>query len=332
MATATRTRFDHAVVTGGAGFLGSHLCDALIRSGATVLCVDNLTTGRMSNIDHLLECPGFRFHRTDITEGIDVAGPVDVVFHLACPASPRDYLRLPLQTLRVGALGTEHALELADRSGARFLLASTSEVYGDPACHPQPETYWGNVNPIGPRSVYDEAKRYSEALTMAYHREHGTDTAIARIFNVYGPRMRIDDGRVVPTFAAQTLAGRPITVTGDGRQTRSMSFVTDTVRGLCALAVSGLHIPVNIGSPDELSVLELAELIRELVGADVPIQHMPAPEDDPRRRCADISRAKSELGWQPVVSLADGLTETIAWFAAAPGQRMAGAVGSRSAV
>ncbi|HKN98180.1 MAG TPA: UDP-glucuronic acid decarboxylase family protein [Pseudonocardiaceae bacterium] len=332
------TRFEHAVVTGGAGFLGSHLCDDLVRAGVSVSCVDSLITGNVANIEHLLDCPDFQFHRADVSAGLDVPGPVDVVFHLACPASPRDYQRLPLETLRTGSQGTEHALALADRTGARFLLASTSEVYGDPTCHPQPETYWGNVNPIGPRSVYDEAKRYAEALTMAYHRANGTNTCIARIFNTYGPRMRADDGRMVPTFVRQALAGKPITVTGDGKQTRSVSYVTDTVRGLRALAESTVHEPVNIGSPHELPVRALAEHIQELVGTHVPIHYLPAAQDDPRRRRADISRARSELGWRPIVPLAQGLADTVAWFAArsrrvaAEGGRLAGHPGVNSQV
>ena len=328
------TRFEHAVVTGGAGFLGSHLCDELIQSGATVLCVDNLVTGTTDNIEHLIGHPAFRFLRLDVSQDLTVPGPVDVVFHLACPASPRDYARLPLETLHAGAQGTEQALLLAERMGARLLLASTSEVYGDPECHPQPETYWGNVNPVGPRSVYDEAKRYGEALTTAYHTAQGTDTVIARIFNAYGPRMRVNDGRLVPTFTRQALAGEPITVTGDGRQTRSMSYVSDIVRGLRALAESRLHDPVNIGSPHELTVLDLAVKIRDLVGADVPIRHLPPVVDDPRRRCADITRARAELNWQPEIPLTEGLLATIEWIAtqvrqprtlAAQGQQPTGA-------
>ncbi|WP_158895395.1 UDP-glucuronic acid decarboxylase family protein [Amycolatopsis anabasis] len=307
--------FERAVVTGGAGFVGSHLCARLLEDGTEVLCADNLATGVLDNIRHLLSHERFRFRQADVTTALTVKGGVDAVFHLACPASPRDYLRLPIETLRVGSRGTEHALDLADRKGARFLLASTSEVYGDPREHPQRETYWGHVNPVGPRSVYDEAKRYAEALTSAYRTTRGTDTTIARIFNTYGPRMRSTDGRMIPTFIHQALAGEPITVTGDGEQTRSVCFVDDTVAGLLALAHGDHPGPVNLGNPHERTVGELAREIRRLTGSSSEIRYLPAPVDDPKRRCPDISLARAELGWRPRVSLADGLNRTIGWFA-----------------
>jgi dTDP-glucose 4,6-dehydratase len=305
-----------AVVTGGAGFVGSHLCDRLRDSGARVVCVDNFLTGSPENVAHLAGDPGFELLEHDVTEPFDVQGPVDTVFHLASPASPHDYARHPLETLKAGSHGTLHALELAGRKNAGFLLASTSEVYGDPQVHPQVETYWGNVNPIGPRSQYDEAKRFAEALT-ATHRAHlGFDTTIVRLFNTYGPRMRPLDGRAVPTFVSQALAGREITVAGDGSQTRSLCYVDDTVAGILAAARSGHPGPVNIGNPAELTILELADRVRELCGSQAPTVFVPRPGDDPDLRRPDITRAVAELGWAPVVDLDKGLTATIDWFAA----------------
>jgi dTDP-glucose 4,6-dehydratase len=298
------------LVTGGAGFLGSHLCDELLRRGNRVLCVDNLETGTLANIAHLRQ-PEFAFLHNDIVEPYFVDEPIDFVYHLASPASPIDYLRLPLQTLKVGSHGTHHTLGLAKAHRARFLLASTSEVYGDPQVHPQPETYWGHVNPIGPRGVYDEAKRYAEALTMAYHRQQGVDTAIIRIFNTYGPRMRPNDGRAIPTFLRQALQDRPLTVFGDGSQTRSFCFVEDEIRGLIALAESGHHLPVNIGNPEEYTLLELAETVIEVTESRSEIVHEALPIDDPQVRQPDISLAREILGWEPAVGLRDGLKRTI---------------------
>jgi dTDP-glucose 4,6-dehydratase len=306
--------FRRAVVMGGAGFLGSHLCDALIETGGTVVCVDNLSTGRRENIAHLLGHPGFEFCAHDVTEPLPELGQLDVVFHLASAASPRDYHRLPIETLRAGSVGTEHGLQLAAQSGARFVLASTSEVYGDPEVHPQVESYVGHVNPIGPRSVYDEAKRYAEALTMAYARNRDADVAIARIFNTYGPRMRVDDGRMIPTFIAQAMAGEPCTITGTGRQTRSICYVSDTVAGLLCLARSAERGPVNLGNPTERTVAEIACLIAELMGSTAGLTSLPAVEDDPQRRCPDVSRAIERLDWRPVMELAEGLKQTIDWF------------------
>ena len=295
-----------AVVTGGAGFLGSHLCDSLARDGHRVICVDSLETGSLQNIEHL-RGDDFVFMNHDITNHLAIDEPVDFIYHLASPASPIDYLRLPLQTLKVGSLGTHNALGLAKWKRARFLLASTSEVYGDPLIHPQPETYWGNVNPIGPRGVYDEAKRYAEALTMAYHRQQGVDTCIVRIFNTYGPRMRPHDGRAIPTFVRQALANEPLTVFGDGSQTRSFCYVDDLVRGLIALCQSGEHLPVNIGNPAEYTLLELAQKVVEVTGATSEIVFEALPVDDPKVRQPDITRARQLLGWEPQVSLEDGL-------------------------
>jgi dTDP-glucose 4,6-dehydratase len=295
-----------AVVTGGAGFLGSHLCDTLVADGYRVICVDNLETGSLQNVEHL-RGENFVFLNHDLTRHIEIDDSVDLVFHLASPASPIDYLRLPLQTLKVGSYGTHNALGLAKWKRARFLLASTSEVYGDPAVHPQPETYWGNVNPIGPRGVYDEAKRYAEALTMAYHRQQGVDTSIVRIFNTYGPRMRPHDGRAIPTFLRQALANEPITVFGDGSQTRSFCYVDDLVRGLVLLAGSGEHLPVNIGNPQELSLLELAEAVIAATGSKSEIVFEALPVDDPQVRQPDITRARQLLGWEPQVPLEEGL-------------------------
>jgi dTDP-glucose 4,6-dehydratase len=311
-------RGSHVVVTGGAGFVGSWLCERLLGDGNTVTCVDNLSTGRRENCAHLLGHDGFRLVVADVCDPLDplVAEPVDLVMHLASPASPLHYLRLPIETLRGGSLGTLNALELAEAHQARFLLASTSEVYGDPLVHPQPESYWGNVNPIGPRSVYDEAKRFAEAATAAYRRERGVDTTIARIFNTYGPRMRLDDGRAVPAFAKQTFTGQPLTVAGDGSQTRSLCYVEDTVAGLLALAASGHPGPVNIGNDVEISMLELARTVRDLLGSDCPIIFVDLPEDDPHLRRPDTSLAREVLGWSPQVPMLDGLTRTLEWFEA----------------
>jgi dTDP-glucose 4,6-dehydratase len=298
------------LVTGGAGFLGSHLCDELLARGHRVICVDNLETGSLANIEHI-RVPEFVHLNKDIIEPYFVDEPIDFVYHLASPASPIDYLRLPLHTLKVGSYGTHHTLGLAKAKRARFLLASTSEVYGDPQQHPQAESYWGHVNPIGPRGVYDEAKRYAEALTMAYHRQQGVDTAIARIFNTYGPRMRPHDGRAIPTFLRQALANRPITVFGNGSQTRSFCYVADLTRGVIALAESDYHDPVNVGNPDEFTLLELAETVKELTGASSEIVFEALPIDDPKQRQPNISLAGELLGWSPEVSLRDGLQRTI---------------------
>jgi dTDP-glucose 4,6-dehydratase len=299
-----------SLVTGGAGFLGSHLCDELLRRGHRVICVDNLETGTLANIEHIRD-KDFVHLNIDIIEPYFVDEPIDFVYHLASPASPIDYLRLPLHTLKVGSYGTHHTLGLAKQHRARFLIASTSEVYGDPKVHPQPETYWGHVNPIGPRGVYDEAKRYAEALTMAYHRQQGVDTAIVRIFNTFGPRMRPNDGRAIPTFLRQALQDRPITVFGDGSQTRSFCFVADEIRGIIALAESGYHMPVNVGNPDEYTLLELAKAVIEVTGSRAEIVFEALPTDDPQVRQPDISLAKEILGWEPEVSLREGLRRTI---------------------
>jgi dTDP-glucose 4,6-dehydratase len=299
------------LVTGGAGFLGSHLCDELLARGNRVICVDNLETGSLANIEHIRDPDRFQHVNVDIIDPYYVDEPIDFVYHLASPASPIDYLRLPLHTLKVGSYGTHHTLGLAKTKRARFLLASTSEVYGDPLEHPQSETYWGHVNPIGPRGVYDEAKRYAEALTMAYHRQQGVDTAIVRIFNTYGSRMRPHDGRAIPTFLRQALANRSITVFGDGSQTRSFCYVSDLIRGIIALAESGHHNPVNIGNPDEFTLLELAETVKELTGSDSEIVYEALPEDDPKQRKPNISLARELLSWSPEVTLRDGLQRTI---------------------
>ncbi|NAZ83312.1 NAD-dependent epimerase/dehydratase family protein, partial [Kineococcus sp. R8] len=300
--------------TGGAGFLGSHLCEALLDAGTDVVCLDNFVTGGPVNVEHLLGRPGFRLQRCDITEFVHVPGDVDLVLHLASPASPVDYLKLPLETLKVGSTGTWHALGLAKDKGARFLLASTSEVYGDPQVHPQPEDYWGHVNPVGPRGVYDEAKRYAEALTTAYRTTHGVDTAIVRIFNTYGPRMRAADGRAIPTFIRQALAGEPVTVAGDGEQTRSICFVSDLVRGILALAASGHPGPMNIGNPEELSVRRIAEDVVAAAGSSSPLEFVGRPVDDPQVRRPDTTLASSVLGWKPEVDWSEGLARTVAWF------------------
>jgi dTDP-glucose 4,6-dehydratase len=298
------------VVTGGAGFLGSHLCDELLSRGHRVICVDNLETGTLANIEHI-RSPDFVHLNIDITEPYEVEGPIDFVYHLASPASPIDYLRLPLHTLKVGSYGTHHTLGVAKFKRARFLLASTSEVYGDPQVHPQPESYWGHVNPIGPRGVYDEAKRYAEALTMAYHRQQGVDTAIVRIFNTYGPRMRPHDGRAIPTFLRQALQDRPLTVFGDGSQTRSFCYVSDEIDGLIRLAESDFHRPVNIGNPTEFTLLELAKAVLEVTESKSEIIFEALPTDDPQVRQPDISLARDVLGWEPKVSLREGLKRTI---------------------
>ena len=299
-----------SLVTGGAGFLGSHLCDHLLVKGHRVICVDNLETGSLNNISHI-RGGDFRFEMADISEHYEIDEAVDFVYHMASPASPIDYARLPLHTLKVGAYGTHNTLGLAKRNRARFLLASTSEVYGDPLVHPQPESYWGNVNPIGPRGVYDEAKRYAEALTMAYRRQQGVDTAIVRIFNTYGPRMRPHDGRAIPTFLRQAVADKPVTVFGEGSQTRSFCYVEDLVRGLVSLQESGVHEPVNIGNPSEMTLLEMAEAIVEVTDSRSEIVFEALPVDDPQVRQPDIARARDLLGWEPEVELRDGLARTV---------------------
>jgi dTDP-glucose 4,6-dehydratase len=300
-----------SLVTGGAGFLGSHLCDELLARGHRVICVDNFETGSLANIEHIRDPEQFVHVGVDIIEPYFIDEPIDYVYHLASPASPIDYLRLPLHTLKVGSYGTHHTLGLAKAKRARFLISSTSEVYGDPQEHPQRESYWGHVNPIGPRGVYDEAKRYAEALTMAYHRQQGVDTAIMRIFNTYGPRMRPNDGRAIPTFLRQALQDRPITVFGDGSQTRSFCFVSDLIAGMIALAETGHHDPVNVGNPDEFTLLELAETIKELTGSSSEIVYEALPVDDPKQRKPDITLARELLGWSPEVTLREGLQRTI---------------------
>ena len=303
-----------AVITGGAGFLGSHLVDRLLALGTEVVCVDNMATGRRANIAHQLTTPHFSLVERDVVQEWSIEGEVDAVLHLASPASPPDYLERPVETLDVGTLGTRRALELAETTSARFLMASTSEVYGDPLEHPQAESYWGNVNPIGPRSVYDESKRAAEAYVMAFRRHRGVDTRIVRIFNTYGPRMRRDDGRAVPQFITQALTGAPLTVYGDGSQTRSLCYVDDLIDGMLRLMDASVHEPVNIGNPNEVSMLELANIIRRLCESDSPIEMRPLPQDDPQRRRPDISRARDMLGWEPRMALEDGLQRTIAWW------------------
>ena len=302
------------VVTGGAGFLGSHLCDALFERGDAVICVDNLSTGTLENIAVLAGHSRFRFIEADVSEGLDLPGPVDVVAHLASPASPPDYLQRPLETLVVGSRGTEHALRLAAHWDARFVLASTSEVYGNPSEHPQREEYWGNVNPIGPRSVYDEAKRYAEAITMAYRRHLGLNTGILRIFNTYGPRMRPQDGRVVTSFIAQALSHRPLTISGDGTQTRSLCYMDDLVRGIVAMIDCAEAGPINLGNPDERTVAEIAELVLNVTNSHSTLEYHPLPTDDPTRRKPDISLATKHLSWRPTVSTEDGVNRTVEFF------------------
>ncbi|MDW8333143.1 MAG: SDR family oxidoreductase [Bacteroidia bacterium] len=303
-----------ALVTGGAGFLGSHLCERLLDEGFAVVCMDNLSTGALENVASLFGRKGFEFHHYDVTNFIHVPGDLAYILHFASPASPADYLRLPIQTLKVGSLGTHKVLGLAKAKGARALIASTSEVYGDPLEHPQKESYWGNVNPVGVRGVYDEAKRFMEAMAMAYHRHHGVQVRIARIFNTYGPRMRLDDGRALPALVGQALRGEAMTVFGDGSQTRSFCYVDDQIEGLFRLLMSDVNEPINIGNPEEISILDFALEIRSLVGRDVPITFKPLPEDDPKVRRPDISKARELLGWEPRVSRREGLQKTIAYF------------------
>jgi dTDP-glucose 4,6-dehydratase len=302
-----------ALVTGGAGFLGSHLCDALLAEGYSVIVVDNLLTGRAANLDHLRNDSRFELRQLDINQPFD-CGKVDYVFHFACPASPVDYMQHGIETLKVGSLGTLHALEIARKYGAKYLISSTSECYGDPLEHPQKETYWGNVNPIGPRSVYDEAKRFSEALTMAYHRTHKVDTRMVRIFNTYGPRMQLNDGRVVPNFMKQALRGEELTVYGDGSQTRSFCYVSDEVEGFIRLSKSNEHWPVNIGNPKEFTILECAKQVLAVTGSKSAIRYEPLPQDDPKQRCPDITKAKTLLGWEPKIDLATGLRMSLEYF------------------
>jgi dTDP-glucose 4,6-dehydratase len=305
-----------ALVTGGAGFVGSHLCERLLSEGYSVVCMDNLRTGALANVAHLLEGEAdFEYVEHDVSTHIHLPGELDEIYHFASPASPKDFSRIPIPILKVGALGTHNALGLALTKGARFMLASSSEVYGDPLIHPQTEDYWGNVNPIGVRGVYDEAKRYAEAMTMAYHRHHGLQTRILRIFNTYGPRLRTDDGRMIPNFVSQALSGRPLSVYGDGSQTRSVLYVEDLIEGTWRLMRSSEVRPVNIGNPQEHTVRQIAELVIELCGGEGGIIHEPLPEDDPRRRCPDISRAREALGWEPRVGVREGLKRTIEWFA-----------------
>ncbi|TDJ75264.1 MAG: SDR family oxidoreductase [Planctomycetota bacterium] len=311
MSTATRPR---ALITGGAGFLGSHLCERFLAEGYEVICMDNLITGDLQNIEHLFADPYFHFEKRDVTEYIHVVGELDAILHFASPASPIDYLEFPIQTLKVGSLGTHKALGLAHAKQARFLLASTSECYGDPLVHPQSEDYWGNVNPVGPRGVYDEAKRFAEAMTMAYHRFHGVATRIVRIFNTYGPRMRLNDGRALPAFMSQAIEGRPMTVFGDGSQTRSFCYVDDLVEGIYRLLHSDEVLPTNIGNPNEMTILDFARKVMELTGSESEITFKELPEDDPKVRRPDIAKARRLLGWEPKVSLDEGLKRTLAFF------------------
>lgn len=303
-----------AVVAGGAGFLGSHLCERLLADGLEVIALDNFCTGTPTNVEHLLELGPFRLVRADVTDFVHIVGDVDYVLNFASPASPIDYLQLPIETLKVGSIGTMHTLGLAREKGARYLLASTSEAYGDPQIHPQPESYWGHVNPVGPRGVYDEAKRFGEAMTMAYHRFHDLDTAIVRIFNTHGPRMRPNDGRAIPAFVNQALSGEPITVAGDGTQTRSIQYVDDLVEGCVRMLLSDEEGPINIGNPHEISIGELAVQIRDLTGSDSEITYVPRPQDDPTVRQPDITLARERLGWEPRVPFEDGIKSTIEWF------------------
>ena len=313
-----------ALVTGGAGFVGSHLCERLLSEGYKVVCMDNLRTGSLENIAHLQRDTDFAFINHDVTTYIDCPDELDEVYHFASPASPIDFERIPIPILKVGALGTYNALGLAKARGARLMLASTSEVYGDPLVHPQPESYWGNVNPIGVRGVYDEAKRYAESITMAYHRYHRVDTRIARIFNTYGPRMRPDDGRMIPNFISQALAGEPLTIYGDGSQTRSVQYIDDLIEGVILLMRSPERRPVNLGNPIEYTVREVAELVLELSGSPSELVYKPLPEDDPKQRCPDITRAREVLGWEPRVSAEEGLSRTLHWFAQREAKRQAG--------
>jgi dTDP-glucose 4,6-dehydratase len=316
MSTPHPGRSRRVVVTGGCGFLGSHLCEALLRRGDEVVCLDSFLTSTPENVAHLMSEPGFQLVRCDITHFIHVPGPVDLVLHFASPASPVDYLQLPIETLKVGSIGTWHALGLAKDKGARFLLASTSEVYGDPQVHPQPEDYWGHVNPVGPRGVYDEGKRFGEAMTTAYRLSEGVDTRIARIFNTFGPRMRPHDGRMIPTFIQQALAGQPLTIAGDGRQTRSVCYVDDLVRGVLALADSSHPGPMNLGNPTELTVRQVAADVCRVAGSSSTVEYVPRPVDDPQVRRPDTSLAAQLLGWQPMVPWETGLRRTVEWFAA----------------
>ncbi|MCW2875908.1 MAG: epimerase [Sphaerisporangium sp.] len=307
-------RWPAVAITGGAGFLGSHLCERFLAEGYNIYCVDNFLTGAVANVEHLMADDHFRLIRADVSQHLTLPDVVDAVLHFASPASPTDYLRLPIDTLRVGSSGTFNALELAKEKGARFVLASTSEAYGDPLVHPQPETYWGNVNPVGPRGVYDEAKRFAEAMTTAFRRACGVDTAIVRIFNTFGPRMRPFDGRAIPTFIRQALLGEPITVSGDGTQTRSICYVDDMVEGIFRVLNSDLDGPINLGNPHEISMLALAQWIKELTGSESEIAFVPRPQDDPKIRRPDITLAKARLGWTPKIPIEDGLRHTIAWF------------------
>lgn len=302
------------LITGGAGFLGSHLCDRFIKEGYHVIAMDNLITGNLKNIEHLFHLPDFEYYHHDVSKFVHVPGHLDYILHFASPASPIDYLRIPIQTLKVGSLGTHNLLGLAKDKGARILVASTSEVYGDPEVHPQTEDYWGNVNPVGPRGCYDEAKRFQEAMTMAYHMHHGLETRIIRIFNTYGPRMRLDDGRVLPAFLSQALRGEELSIFGDGSQTRSFCYVDDLVEGIYRLLLSDYHLPVNVGNPDEITILEFAEEICKLTGSPLNLGYQPLPKDDPQRRRPDIAKAKEILGWEPQVSRSEGLKRTLEYF------------------
>jgi dTDP-glucose 4,6-dehydratase len=308
------------LITGGAGFLGSHLCDRFINEGFHVIAMDNLITGDLRNIEHLFARPDFEFYHHDVTKFIHIPGSLDYILHFASPASPIDYLKIPIQTLKVGAMGTHNCLGLAKAKGARILVASTSEVYGDPLVHPQTEEYWGNVNPVGPRGVYDEAKRYLESITMAYHNFHGVETRIIRIFNTYGPRMRLNDGRALPAFIGQALRGEDLTVFGDGSQTRSFCYVDDLVEGIYRLLLSDYHLPVNIGNPDEISLKDFAEEVLKLTGNTVSISYQPLPADDPKQRKPDITKAKAILGWEPRIHRAEGLKRTYAYFQSLPAE------------
>ncbi|WP_299702918.1 UDP-glucuronic acid decarboxylase family protein [uncultured Pontibacter sp.] len=302
------------LVTGGAGFLGSHLCDRLIAEGYHVIAMDNLITGNLENIEHLFKLEQFEFYHHDVSKFVHVPGKLDYILHFASPASPIDYLKIPIQTLKVGSLGTHNLLGLAMAKGARMLIASTSEVYGDPLVHPQSEDYWGNVNPVGPRGCYDEAKRFQEAMTMAYHMHHGLETRIVRIFNTYGPRMRLDDGRVLPAFLSQALRGEPLSIFGDGSQTRSFCYVDDLVEGIYRLLLSDYHMPVNIGNPSEITIKQFAEEICKLTGVELNVEYQPLPTDDPQKRQPDISKAREVLGWEPKVDRAEGLRRTLEYF------------------